>query len=142
MTFTTLNDDLLKEFREERIMINDQIEFLDPLAISLRKPAAQRLLSNSTWLLTEYMCYLISIGGLACVACMHLIYPFSLLHDLFYSPQSRDNIGVPNLIYLMTAVYGIAVLAAIFMFIIGRMAREMRLKNEILNVAGKEIKGI
>jgi len=142
MPLTTLKEDLLQEFREERIMINEQIGLLDPLATSLRKPAAQRLLSSSTLVLTEFTCYIISLGGIAFIAFMHKIYPFSLLRDQLYNTQYRDAVGGTNLIYLNLAVYGLAVASVIFMFIMGRMAREIRLKNDILNVAGKDIKTI
>ena len=142
MAYTTLKDDLLAEFRDERIMINEQIELLDPLTAALRKPAALGLLSDTTLLLTEYICYLVSAGGLACVLFMHLIYPFSLMQEIFYNAGLRERIGAPNIIYLTISVYGIAVLLSLFVFIIGRMARETRLKNEILNLVAKELKGI
>ena len=142
MPLTTLKEDLLQEFREERLMINDQIELLDPLATSLRKPAAQRLLSSSTLVLTEFSCYILSAGGATFIAFMHLIYPFSILNDIFYNPQFRNSIGVTNLVYLTLSVYAIVGISVLFIFIIGRMAREIRLKNDILNIAGKDIKTI
>jgi len=142
MALTTLKDDLLAEFREERTMIKEQIEILDPLATTLRKPAAIRLLSSSTLTLTEYICYCVSIGGIAFMAFMHLIYPFSLLGDIFYNSQFRNGIGAPNLLFLTIAVYGLVAISIFFAFCIGRMAREIRLKNEILNLAGKDIRTI
>ena len=142
MALTTLKDDLLAEFREERVMIKEQIELLDPLATSLRKPAAQRLLSSSTLFLSEYICYIISIGGIATIAFLHKIYPFSLLGTLFYSSVDRNRIGGPNLIYLTLCVYALAAICVTLTFILGRVAREMRLKNEILHLAGKDIKTI
>jgi len=142
MALTTLKDDLLAEFREERIMINEQIGLLDPLATSLRKPAAQRLLSSSTLILSEFICYIVSLGGVAFIALMHKIYPFSLLGTVFYNADIRNRIGGPNLVYLISGIYGLAAIGVILTFILGRMAREMRLKNEILNMAGKDIKTI
>src|ERR1700761_8859615 len=101
MALTTLKDDLLQEFREERIMINEQIELLDPLATSLRRPAAQRLLSTGTLIITEFSCYIVSLGGIAFIAFMHRIYPFSLLKEVFYTSEFRNRIGNTNLIYLI-----------------------------------------
>jgi hypothetical protein len=140
MALTTLKEDLLGEFREERIMINEQIELLEPLAISLRKPAAQRLLSSSTLILTEFTCYIASIGGIACTVFMHLIYPFSVLGKVFYNPELKNKIGNTDLLYLILAIYGLATAAIVFVFILGRLAREMRLKNDIINLAGKDLK--
>jgi hypothetical protein len=142
MSLATLKDDLLKEFREERIMINDQIELLDPLATSLRRPAAQRLLSSGTLIMAEIICYIISVSGIAVMAFMHLIYPFNVLKEAFYNSEMRNKAGALNLVYLDLAIYGLVALCVIFVFIIGRMAREMRLKNDILNHAGKDIKTI
>jgi hypothetical protein len=140
MSLTTLKDDLLAEFREERIMINDQLEMLDPLATSLRRPAAQRLLSSGTLFITEFSCYIISLGGIAFAALLHRIYPFSLLNKIFYNAELRNQIGAPNLTLLIAATYALAIIGIVCVFIIGRMAREIRLKNDILHVAGKDIK--
>ena len=142
MALTTLKDDLLQEFREERIMINEQIELLDPLATSLRKPAAIRLLSSGTLIITEISCYIISLGGIAFIAFMHEIYPFSIMGDMFYNAELRNKAGNLNLLYFILGVYGITAISVLLLFIIGRMAREIRLKNDILHVAGKDIKTI
>jgi hypothetical protein len=142
MSLTTLKDDLLQEFREERTMINEQIELLDPLATSLRRPAAQRLLSSGTLIITEISCYIVSLGGLAFVGLMHKIEPFSTLREIFYNASIRNNLGSQNVVYLTLAIYAIAAIGVTLMFVIGRMAREMRLKNDILNHAGKDIKTI
>jgi hypothetical protein len=140
MSLTTLKDDLLNEFRAERTMINEQIELLDPLANSLRKPAAQRLISSGTLIISEISCYIASLGGIAFVTFMHRIYPFNILKDLFYDASIRNKVGPVNLLYFVLAIYGIAAVGVLGIFIIGRMAREMRLKNDILNQAGRDIK--
>lgn len=142
MSLTTLKDDLLAEFREERIMIAEQLELLDPLATSLRKPAAQRLLSSGTLIITEFSCYILSLGGIAFTALLHRIYPFSILNKAFYNAELRNKIGGPNLTLLIAAIYALAIISVVFVFVIGRMAREIRLKNDILNIAGKDIKVI
>ncbi len=142
MSLTTLKDDLLEEFREERIMIKEQIELLDPLATSLRKPAAQRLLSSGTLIISEISCYILSLGGIAFIGFLHRIYPFTVLNDVFFNSQIRSKVGSTNLLYLIIAIYGLVLIGITMMFILGRMAREIRLKNDILNQAGKDIKTI
>lgn len=142
MALTTLKDDLLAEFREERIMINDQLELLDPLATALRRPAAQRLLSSSTLFIAEFGCYIVSLGGLAFGVLMHKIYPFKLLSGMFYNGDVRNRVGAPNLSMLIVATYGLVALGVAAIFVIGRMARELRLKNEILDHAGRDVKTI
>jgi hypothetical protein len=142
MALTTLKDDLLAEFREERILIKEQMELLDPLATSLRKPAAQRLLSSGTLIITEASCYILSLGGLAFIGFLHRIYPFTVLNDLFYNSETRVRIGSTNLLYFILCVYGLALIGVALVFILGRMAREMRLKNDILHQAARDIKTI
>ncbi len=142
MSHTTLKEDLLAEFREERVMINEQIEILDPMATSLRQPAAKSLLSSSTLVITEYICYFLSLGIIAFIFLMHRIYPFSLLSNIFYTPEIRNSIGASNVIYLMCAIYAIIVFGSILLFCIGRIVREIRLKNDILEVVGRDVKVI
>ena len=142
MALTTLKDDLLQEFREECIMINDQLELLDPLGTSLRKPAAQNLFSSTTLGLAEFGCYVVSLGGVAFIAFLHRIYPFTLVPEFMYNPKYEAISGKPNLFLFILALYGIISLLVVCVFVIGRMAREIRLKNNILNMAGTDIKVI
>jgi len=142
MSLTTLKDDLLQEFREERSIIDEQIELLQPLADSLRKPAAQRLLSSGTLIIAEISCYITAVSGLAFVAFMHKIDPFTVLRQMLYDSHVRGTIGAPNVTYLVAAVYGLALVCVAMVFVAGRMAREMRLKNDIINHAGRDIKTI
>lgn len=123
-------------------MIKEQLELLDPLATSLRKPAAQRLLSSGTLIISEISCYILSLGGLAFMAFLHKIYPFTALTEIYYDTSTRSRIGGTNLLYMVLAIYGLALIGVTLIFIVGRMAREMRLKNDILHHAGKDIKTI
>jgi hypothetical protein len=140
MSLTTLKEDLLHEFREERVMINEQVEMLDPLAISLRKPAAQRLVSSTLLVITEILCYLITVGGIIFVAIMHTIYPFSVIAGIYYNTEIKNKLGSTDFNYAVLAIYGICILCILFVFVIGRMAHVIRLKNTILHLAGKDIK--
>ena len=140
MPLTTLRDDLMQEFREECIMIREQMEILDPLGTSLRKPAAQRLLSTSTLIATEFLCYALFLGGIAFLAMMHNIYPFSVGSTIYHTPEISNKLGGPNVNNFLLAGYGIVVLAVILFMVIARMARIIRLKNEILHQAGTDIK--
>jgi len=142
MSLTNLKEDLLAEFREERIMINDQLEILDPLATALRRPAAQRLFSSSSLLIAEFSCYVISLGGIAFATFMHRIYPFSLLSEAMYTADVRNRLGAPNLSLLIAATYGLVAVCVLLMLVIARMARSTRLKNEVLRMAGQDIKTI
>jgi len=142
MSRFNLQDDLLQEFKAERKMINEQVLLLDPLATSLRKPAAQRMLSTGALVLFELLCYVLTLGTIAFMIFMNKIYPFYIMSDVLYNSKYRDEIGILNITYLNLAIYGLAGLSALLFFIIARMARRIRLKNEIINMAGKDIKVI
>ena len=140
MSLTTLKDDLLAEFREERIMINDQLEILDPLGTSLRMPAAQNLYSTSTLFIAEFACYAGCVGAIAFAIVMHNIYPFNLLNTALYTPELRSALGGPNITLLWAAIYGLVGILSASLLIIARLVRSVRLKNEVLSHAGKDIK--
>lgn len=139
MSLTTLKDDLLAEFREERIMIADQLEMLDPLATELRKPAARKLLSSGTLLVAEFSCYILGLSCVSVIAFMHSIYPFRLLNEIFYDADIRTKVGGPNLSVLLLATYALVGIIGVCIFLLGRLAREIRLKNEILHIAVRDI---
>jgi hypothetical protein len=140
MALTTLKDDLLQEFREECIMIREQMEMLDPLGTALRKPAAQRLISTSTLIITEILCYALFLGGVAFMVMMPQIYPFNVGNTIYHSQEIGNKLGSVNVNNFLLAGMGITGLAVILFLVIGRMARAIRLKNEILHSAGKDIK--
>lgn len=141
MTASRLQDDLLKDFREQKIMIYEQIELLDPLGTSLRKPAAQRLASKGALIFGEILCYLLAAGIIAFLFFMDKIYPFYLLSDLRVKSQYQ-SMGWINIQALNFTVYAIIVLVALLFFGLARACRSIRLKNDILNLAGKNIKEI
>ncbi len=140
MALTTLRDDLMQEFREECIMIREEMEILDPLGTSLRKPAAQRLISTSTLIITEILCYGLFLGGIAFMVMMHTIYPFTVANTIYHTPEISNKLGGPNVNNFLLAGYGIVALAIVMFMVIARMARSIRLKNDILHQAGKDIK--
>ena len=140
MSLISLKEDLLQEFREERTMINEQIEILDPLATSFRKPAAQRLLKSTTLLISELICYLLGAGGITVVAFFNYTYPFKVL--LSISSYGGPASGQPGADVLTSAAYLMTIVATLLVLICGRMARAIRQKNAILNKAGKDIRKI
>lgn len=141
MTSTRLQDDLFKDFKEQKKMIYEQVELLDPLGTSLRKPAAQRLVSKGSLIFSEILCYLLAIGIITFLFFMDKIYPFYLLADLRFKPEYR-SMGWINIQALNFLIYAIIVVVAILFYGLARAARAIRLKNDILNLAGINIKEI
>jgi hypothetical protein len=134
-----LQDDLLHEFREEKRMIQSQIEEFQPLAVSLRKPAAQRLASKSLILLGELICWLLFLAAVAACIFLNRLYPFMLLFDLD-SPSQQGQLGAADVHMLRLCVYGITALCGIGFLLLARSLARIRQKNDILNMAGGRIK--
>lgn len=122
-------------------MIYEQIELLDPLGTSLRKPAAQRLVSKGALIFFEILCYLLAAGIITFLFFMDKIYPFYLLAEMRFKAEYA-KMGWINIQALNLTVYAIIVLVAILFYGMARLSRSIRLKNDILNLAGANIKEI
>ncbi len=142
MSLSTLEDDLLKELKEERRLIYEQIEVLDPLSVALRKPLHQRMMSNTLLTLAEIICYLLAVGGIIFIAVAHTIYPFSVLAKVYNSKSLMSKLGSSDVDHFALAVYAVMVLCILLIFFVGRMARDIRKKNQILSLAGMDIKDL
>ena len=139
MASTRLQDDLLQEFREEKQMIQSQIDIFDPLAVSLRKPAAQRLAKKGLILFGEFLCWLLFLTSVAACFFLNKLYPFYLLFELSI-PSRQEALGKQNVQLLQWSVYGLILLCGLLFIVIARCLRRIRQKNDILSYAGKEIK--
>lgn len=120
-------------------MIYDQVELLDPLATSLRKPAAQRLISKGALIFSEILCYLLAAGVIAFMFFIEKIYPFYILADIKHKSEFR-SLGILNIQAFSFAIYAIIAIVAILFYALARTSRAIRQKNTILNLAGKNIK--
>lgn len=138
---TKLQDDLFRDFKDQKKMIYEQVELLDPLGTSLRKPAAQRLISKGILIGSEILCYLFSIGLIVFLFFTDKIYPFYILSELLNKTEYH-KLGWLNIQAFVAIFYGMVILMAILFYCIARAARAIRLKNDILNLAGKNIKEI
>jgi hypothetical protein len=135
----SLNDDLLRSFKDQKEMIYHQIELFDPLGTKLRQPAAQRLVSKTAMIFTEVLCYLLSLGSIAGAFFINMVFPFYLLDNLHLKTELTQP-DRQNIQYFTFGVYGAIGLFAILLLIIARCMRQIRLKNDILHFAGKQMK--
>jgi hypothetical protein len=140
MSLTRLQEDLLNDFREQKQIILQQIDLFDPLATSLRKPAAQRLASKTGLVIAETFCYLLCLGAFAFTIFMNLIYPFTSLINIHYIKSVTDLTAMKEAEYFSIAVHCMAAFTGVLFFILARMTRRIRLKNNILSLAGKNMK--
>ena len=142
MSSNRLQDDLLHEFREQKKTNYELIELLDPLATSLSKPAAQRLISKGALVFAEIIFYLLALAAVAFIIFIDKIYPFYIITDMRARLDFQSMLGGNNIQMLNLALYGLIAFVAILLYSIARMIRRIRLKNNILNLAGKNIKYI
>jgi hypothetical protein len=139
MALSRLQDDLLHDFKEQKKMIASQLEVFDPLGSELNKPAAVRLVHKGLLIFTEICCYLLSVGSVALALLLTKAYPFSILGELSEKQEYR-NLGWMNVIALNLSIYTMIVVMAILFFSVARAMRSIRLKNDILHFAAKNIK--
>lgn len=138
MALTRLQDDLLQEFKEERKLISGQLELFDPLAASLRKPAAQRLLNKGLLIFLEIVAYLLALCCIAVIVFANKLFPLYVLDAIHRKGfEQFTRYETDSFFWLVT---GLIAFIAVQFFIIARIVRRIRLKNDVLNLAGKHIK--
>ncbi|HRO44089.1 MAG TPA: hypothetical protein PL009_14740 [Flavipsychrobacter sp.] len=140
MSITRLQGDLLNDFKEQKAMVVEQTELFDPMATALRTSAAQRLAHKAALIITEIVCYLASATTVAATIFMNHIYPFTPLQNVRYIHSLNDIKSLKEEEYLSIVVHALAGFIALLFYIIARMTRSIRLKNNILNLAGKNVK--
>lgn len=139
MATTRLQDDLLQEFRAEHQFVSEQIDLFDPLATSLRQPVARRLLSKGMLIFLELFCYLAALAGIAFIFLLDKLHPFYLVPKLSVE-RYRQQLGPVLVQHFTIAFYAVTGVSVLLLYIIARMIRRVRLKNDILQMAGKNIK--
>lgn len=136
-----LQDDLLKEFRAEKELIDRQLTLLDPLAVSLRKPIAARILNSFILLALEGICWLgISTVVAFCIV-RDKIYPFYILSRLRVKGVSLGYTA-KDIDALYYSIFILAAIICLLLFIIARNLSRLRRKNAILQLAGLQIKSL
>lgn len=133
-----LQDDLIQDFREQKELIYQQIGIFDPLGTQLRKPAARRLVSKGALIIAEILCYLLAMAAVAFAVFMHKIHPFYILQEI-NTRREYAALGKGSTELLNISFYGMVAVIALLMIIVARCVRTIRLKNDILNFAGKHI---
>lgn len=136
---TRLQDDLLNDFTEQKQVMVEQIELFDPLATSLRKKAASRLMPKALLIILEIVCFLCSAGMIALMVQMRHIAPFRSLSKLRYLHQLSDLSHLREAEYLSLSVYIFAGAIALLLFIAGAMLHYIMLKNNILRIARSNV---
>lgn len=140
MSTTRLQDDLFKDFKEQERFIEEQVKLFDPIAESLSRPAATRLLNKGAMLMLEIICYLLALGTIAFAIFMHKWPPFNTLYNITYDVNLRFAVGTKELWMLNIAVYTLLGIIALLFFILAQNMHTIRKKNAILHKAGKNMR--
>jgi hypothetical protein len=140
MAISRLQEDLIKDFQDQKRTINEQIKLIDPMATSLRMPVAHRLLNSTVSVVLEILCWLLVVASIGFVFFMDKMVPFYALSKLIQVGKSLDGFTEKELDMVQWSVRGLVILIALLFLIIARMLAKIRLKNSILHLAGKNMK--
>lgn len=135
-----LQDELIKDFQEQKLAIADQMALLDPLARSLRKPAAKRLLSAGMLIFAEIICWMFFLAAIALFVFFNKLYPFYLIGHLGFRAESNGTLSTTDFNALEWGVRALIVLVGILFLLLARLCSAIRVKNSALHIAGKNMK--
>jgi hypothetical protein len=138
----TLQEELTRDFLEQKKAINEQLLLVDPMATSLRKPAARRLFHNGLIILLEIVMWLLFIACIAFIFLMDKLYPFFLIGQLMQDSAIKDHFNHYDMSLLDWTIKGMVAVIALLFVIMARMLGAIRMKNTILNVAGRNMKSL
>ncbi|RYZ22414.1 MAG: hypothetical protein EOP49_46550 [Sphingobacteriales bacterium] len=136
----TLQEDLVRDFQEQKKMIGEQVALIDPMATSLRKPAARRLFHAGIIVFFEIISWLAFLGCIAFVIFMDKLYPFFLINQMIHDADLATRYPAYDLEMMHWAFRGLGALAAVLFLITARMLGSIRIKNSVLHVAGRNMK--
>jgi hypothetical protein len=142
MVSNNLKEDLIRDFLDQKKNINEQLSLIDPMAASLRKPAAKRLFHNGIIIVFEIMAWLLFLGCIALIFLMDRITPFHILNRLLHDSNIKDHYNASDLELLHWAIIGLVGIIGFLFFIITRMLASIRMKNTVLNIAGRNMKSL
>lgn len=141
MENTRLHEDLLREFKQEKEMVNAHLALLDPLAVSLRKPVASRIFNSIVLLVLEGLSWLGLITVVAFCIVRDKIYPFYILARM-RSKGTAMGFSARDVDSLYWSVVVFAAIIGLLLLVVARNLSRLRRKNAILQMAAVRIKTV
>jgi len=120
--------------------LKSQIELVDPMAANLRQRAATRFFQAGFLLLLEFIVWILLVACFAFVVFMNKLYPFYLLDQIAHDNTVLQQYLFHDLQVLNWSIRGIVIFTGLLLFWIGRMLAKIRIKNSLINLAGKNMK--
>ena len=136
----TLQEDLIRDFQEQKHNIAEQVSLIDPMATLLRKPAAKRLIHAGLLVVVEIFSWILVLATIAFIIFIDKLYPYYLIPKISNDAHVLVKYTEQDMRMLAWAVRGIAMVLVIALVIIARMVATIRKKNSVLNVAGRNMK--
>ncbi len=136
----SIKEDLIRDFQEQKKVIREQIALIDPLAASLRKPAAKRLFHAGFLVFMEIIAWLLFLACIAVILFQGKLYPLYQLNQMLHDTTLSGKYRLYDLEMLNWAIKGLLALAALLFLVIARMLAQIRQKNGVLHLAGKNMK--
>ena len=142
MTDPSLVEHLIKDFQEQKATLKAQIELIDPIAASIRKPAATRLFHSGSLILLEFIMWILALFSIAFILFFDKLAPFFYLSQIANDSTVLEKYQQQDLITLAWYIKGLIVVLVLAFIWIARMLSKIRLKNSILNITGKSLKHV
>lgn len=142
MSSNQLKEDLIRDFLEQKKQLNEQLLLIDPMAASLRKPAAKRLFHNGMIILFEIITWLLFLGSIALIVLMNRLAPFHIVERLIHDANIKEQYSAADLNLLYWSITGLIAIIGILLLIVARMLAAIRMKNSVLNIAGRNMKSL
>ncbi len=139
MSENRLQDDLLKDYKEQRQFIDEQIALCDEMASSLQRRSTRNLSGKFTLIFLEVVFYVLFLASIAFAILMYQIYPFTILSELIYNPAYKQS-SMLDITSLNMVIHAFPALIAVLFFIMARMTRSIRLKNNALIVFDRNMR--
>jgi len=140
MTETSLSEDLIRHFQEEKESLEKEIALVDPMASAIRKPAAAHFFQSSFLLILQCLAWILVLAGIGLILFMDKVAPFYYLSQMAHDNDIIQKYRQQDLEMLEWTIKGLVALLALLFFFSARMLGSIRHKNRILHLTGKNLK--
>lgn len=135
-----LKEDLLDDFKTNKVFIDEQLKQLNLLANSLNKPVVARVWNSFILRLFEISCWILIIGVIVFCFVKDSYPPFYTLASLKYNNVLPYSTNVKDINALYYSVYIYAGIIVILLLLLARSINKIRKKNIILRTTVKSMK--
>lgn len=142
MPQTELLKNLISDFQKQKKETQIQIQLIDPIATSIRRPAANRLLNKSMLIVGEILMYALFVLFLGFTFLANHIPFFDTWDKVTHLTEVKDSVIENDLLWFEIIYKGSFLLLSLLFLWIGRMLSNFRKKNDVLQLAAKNMNTI